>query len=163
MIHETQIGFSMQETSDRKAIQLLSEVASERIRQDETWGGAVHDDGHSTAEFAAYITDYAGRAGTAAMQDDVVLARKRLIQVAALAVAGVESIDRQRKPSSVDDTSDADNLRNDYARMDASYKSLIIALAPSLSVEQLRLVGAHTGAWFVFVESPPYYLIRAGD
>ncbi len=73
------------------------EVAEERERQDNKWGGPIHDDEHSVAEFAQLIEDYAGWARTMAGMNSPHKARNRLIQVAALAVAAVEGIDRKLK------------------------------------------------------------------
>lgn len=73
---------------------VLGLVAAERKRQDDKWGGAAHDDQHSTASFVQLIEDYAGWARTMAGMNSPAKARNRLIQVAALAVAAVESIDR---------------------------------------------------------------------
>jgi hypothetical protein len=161
-------------TTPHQAISLLLEISAERSHQDEKWGGATHDDQHSTNEFLTFIGSYSSKACDAAAQGDAIEARRRLIQVAALAIASVESIDRKQsspKSSSNDGNQSTlqitgptiDDIRNDYRKLDSTCKALIIALAPSLSVDQLRLVGSHTGAWFVFVDSPPYYLIRAED
>ena len=73
---------------------VLAEVATERNRQDEKFGGPAHDDQHPTATFVQLIEDYAGWARTMAGINSHDKARHRLIQVAALAVAAVESIDR---------------------------------------------------------------------
>ena len=73
---------------------VLNDVANERARQDIKWGGAVHDDEHTVAEFVQLIEDYAGWARTMTGMDSMEKARNRLIQVAALAVAAVETIDR---------------------------------------------------------------------
>lgn len=76
---------------------VFDEVATERLRQDFKWGGAHHDDKHSTAEFVQLIEDYAGWARTMAGMDSHDKARRRLIQVAALAIAAVESGDRKEE------------------------------------------------------------------
>ncbi|MBK5230230.1 MAG: hypothetical protein JJE27_03555 [Thermoleophilia bacterium] len=73
---------------------VLADVAAERSRQDAKWGGAEHDDKHSTADFVQLIEDYAGWARVMAGMRSDGKARERLIQVAALAVAAVERIDR---------------------------------------------------------------------
>jgi hypothetical protein len=73
---------------------ILDEVFTERARQDLKWGGAAHDDTHTTAEFVQLIEDYAGWSRTMAGMNSPGKARARLIQVASLAVAAVESIDR---------------------------------------------------------------------
>jgi hypothetical protein len=88
----------MTQTTAHQAIGLLTEVAEERVRQDKQWGGAAHDDEHQTAEFVQLIEVYAGLARTTAAVDDFKEARKRLLQVAALAVAAIESIDRKHVP-----------------------------------------------------------------
>ena len=74
---------------------VLDEIAAERRRQDGKWGGPAHDDAHSTAEFVQFIEDYAGWARQMASMNSPDKARRRLIQVAALAVAAVESMDRR--------------------------------------------------------------------
>jgi len=74
---------------------ILEEITTERARQDGKWGGAQHDDQHSTTEFVGFIQDYAGWARRMDQMGSPDKARRRLIQVAALAVAAVESIDRK--------------------------------------------------------------------
>ena len=75
---------------------VLADVAAERERQDAKWGGAAHDDEHSTAEFVQLIEDYAGWARTMAGMNSYEKAENRLTQVAALACAAVESSRRRR-------------------------------------------------------------------
>jgi hypothetical protein len=77
---------------------VLADVAVERERQDAKWGGAAHDDEHTTADFVALIQDYAGWARVMAGMNSPEKARRRLIQVAALAAAAAESIDRKLPP-----------------------------------------------------------------
>lgn len=76
--------------------EVLADIADERKRQDEKWGGPAHDDQHDTATFVQLIEDYAGWARTMAGMGSLDKARNRLVQVAALAVAAVEAIDRQK-------------------------------------------------------------------
>jgi hypothetical protein len=45
-----------------------------------------------------------------------------------------------------------DELRDDYKKMVEGYMGLIIDLAPTLSVDKLRMVGGRTGNWFVVME-----------
>ena len=73
----------------------LFEVERERARQVAKWGGAEHDDQHSTQYFAQMIIDYAGWVRAMANMQSPGKARRRLIQIAALAIAAVESIDRK--------------------------------------------------------------------
>lgn len=72
----------------------IAGVISERRRQDEKWGGPEHDDQHTPNEFVQLIQDYAGWARVMAGMNSPEKARRRLIQVAALAVAAVECYDR---------------------------------------------------------------------
>lgn len=72
---------------------VLAEVAKERERQDAKWGGPKHDDTHTLCDWAVFIFERMKRMmnyhGAADPMD-----RKNLIQIAAIAVAAVESIDR---------------------------------------------------------------------
>lgn len=73
----------------------MLQLVLERKRQDAKWGGHEHDDQHSTQEFVQLIEDYAGWARTMSGMNSHQKARNRLIQVAALAVAAAESLDRK--------------------------------------------------------------------
>ncbi len=66
------------------------EVANERLRQDRVWGGPNNDDKNKQAEWIKWIVEYSMGVGRANGRDF----RRRMIQVAALAVAAVESQDR---------------------------------------------------------------------
>ena len=74
---------------------VLLQVKDERRIQDHKWGGSDHDDEHSVEEFCWYIKNYAGWSAQMASMNSPQKARKRLVQVAALAVAAVEMIDRK--------------------------------------------------------------------
>ena len=74
---------------------LFQEIAAERARQDEKWGGPDHDDSHGWHEWIDYIIEHAGKAYSPDDDEDSYAnARRRYIEVAALAVAAVESMDR---------------------------------------------------------------------
>ncbi len=79
---------------------VLQEIRIERNRQDHQWGGPVNDDGHRAGDWLGFIDDHLGRAKQSIVnrvlitEDDY---RQNLIEVAALAVAAVESLDRKRK------------------------------------------------------------------
>ena len=95
------------------SIVVSDEVVDERIRQDEKWGEQNHPDGtnstfRSAAEQAKQVCDYHHRHGTgtwrhilheevceAFAESDPAKLRAELIQVAAVAVAWVEAIDRR--------------------------------------------------------------------
>lgn len=72
----------------------ISDVLLERLRQDSKWGGIEHDDQHEPFFWCQLIQDYAGWARVMAGMDSPEKYRRRMIQVAALACAAVESHDR---------------------------------------------------------------------
>ncbi len=71
------------------------DIELERRRQDDQWGGAGHDDQHSIMEWLSYIRKQTERCWDARSPRDHAEQRNRLIKVAALAVAGIESHDRE--------------------------------------------------------------------
>lgn len=73
---------------------IYDEVNAERAKQDEQWGGSKHDDAHELLDWVAYMEHQLYRATTAETDAEW---RERLIKVAALAVAAVESLDRWEK------------------------------------------------------------------
>lgn len=93
---------------------VLNEIAAERLRQDEKWGEQNHPNGTgptisrlNDVDRARKNCDYARQSGTATwrhilteevaeayVESDRAKLRAELIQVAAVAVAWVESIDR---------------------------------------------------------------------
>jgi hypothetical protein len=80
-------------TPEQEAI--LAEVLAERDRQDEQWGGPKHDDDHIEQDWFAFIgnqIDKAERESFRLYAEST--PRDRLIKIAALALAGIESIDR---------------------------------------------------------------------
>lgn len=81
---------------------IFEEIKQERARQDEQWGGAEHDDGHDLHDWSTYILHQLGHRTRAHSTPKELLAhvgkaeaRERLIKIAALAVAAIESIDRK--------------------------------------------------------------------
>ena len=70
---------------------ILKEIVAERVNQDRKWGGPEHDDEHRPEEWAAFIVDHAAKAG---IHEDPREFRRRMVRVAALAVAAIESRDR---------------------------------------------------------------------
>lgn len=72
------------------------DILHERYWQDAKWGGSKHDDNHTSYEFINFIVEYNEKARQCySNSPDIRFTRKRLVQVAALAVAAVESIDRK--------------------------------------------------------------------
>lgn len=81
---------------------ILAEIDSERAHQQQRWGDQADDTINKPNDFVAYISHYATRwfPGGFAPYDAETVAdfRRRMIQVASIAVAAVESVDRQGKP-----------------------------------------------------------------
>ncbi len=78
---------------------ILREITAERAMQDAQWGGPKHDDMNRTLEWFSFIDDQADKLifEIYDVDDEATvarMARARLIKIAALAVAGVQSIDR---------------------------------------------------------------------
>jgi len=91
---------------------VYDEIRTERDAQGAQWGGDSHDDGHAAYDWEWLIQKFLGKA--ALERGASVVAgggpsgrttfgspewRKRMIQVAALAVAGVEWMDREQPPT----------------------------------------------------------------
>jgi hypothetical protein len=80
---------------------VYAEVLAERAKQDAQWGGPAHDDTHTTDDWMGEVVQQVKKAakdvGEAEMCGASVppIVRARLIKIAALAIAGVESIDRK--------------------------------------------------------------------
>lgn len=70
---------------------VLEEVAQERENQDATWG-TKFDDQNNANDWVAYIAKQAGKATT--FPFDATNFRQKMIEVAAMAVAAVETFDR---------------------------------------------------------------------
>jgi len=68
---------------------ILQEILQERLHQDEKWGGPEHDDEHKQGDWGEFLLFRAE--DLAAERGDH---RRLLIEVAALAVAAIESTDR---------------------------------------------------------------------
>ncbi len=100
--------FRLQRSAERKAARagrpkrrstrevVLDQVDAERHQQDEKWGGARHDDDHQRADWVSFIKDHLDRA-TKAAPHDMDEYRQQLLEIAALAVAGIESHDRKQR------------------------------------------------------------------
>lgn len=73
---------------------ILLEVSAERARQERKWGLPYTDDRWSASDWHEMIADYNGWARRMWTMGSLSKARNRYIQVAALAVAAVEAIDR---------------------------------------------------------------------
>lgn len=72
--------------------EVYDEIRLERMRQDEKWGGPDHDDEHLVHNWSYSINQHANAAYFAPSSEE---SRRELVQVAALAVAAIESLDRK--------------------------------------------------------------------
>ena len=79
---------------DRATRRVLNEVATERRRQDAKWG----EQNHHAGVWMLILTEEVGEAAKAALEMHEADERAEYIQVAAVAVARVEAIDRRTKP-----------------------------------------------------------------
>ena len=75
---------------------VLQEIADERWRQDQQWGGNDHDDGHPADAWYMLLRKHVGRLVTSPDHEiePAVDYRQRLIKIAALAVAAAQVFDR---------------------------------------------------------------------
>lgn len=80
---------------------ILEEVAKERQYQQERWGNTADDTVNTPNDFVTYVANYSTKwfpgGFTPYTPETVDAFRKSMIKTAALAVAAVESIDRQRQ------------------------------------------------------------------
>ena len=74
---------------------VLSDVSTERTRQDSKWGGSATDDKWDALDWHEMIADYNAWARRMMTMNSFDKARVRYIQIAALAVAAVEALDRK--------------------------------------------------------------------
>lgn len=71
---------------------VLDEVEDERIRQDRQWG----EQNHNPDRWLAILLEECGEAAHAANEQNQGWYRAELIQVAAVAVAAIECLDREK-------------------------------------------------------------------
>ena len=81
--------------------QVFDEISRERASQDEEWGGADHDDSHERTDWVKFIEKQCRLARTAKDRplDDY---ESRMVKIAALAVAAIESSRRERMTTGAD-------------------------------------------------------------
>lgn len=71
---------------------IYDEIEQERIKQDQQWGGAGHDDHHNSHDWICFIVKHLGKA--VMFPWDSLTFRTQMIRIAALAIAAVEWCDR---------------------------------------------------------------------
>lgn len=80
---------------------IIFDVARERMWQDERWGGEKHDDSHTGDDWLTFIDAQKIKARNECLDDNHVVVvdpqgyRERLVKIAALAVAALQSHDRK--------------------------------------------------------------------
>jgi len=72
---------------------IFGELANERKRQDKKWGGPEHDDQHDNDEWCEYINERTHL--LCWLVEPQNSDRQHFLEIAALAVAAIESIDRK--------------------------------------------------------------------
>jgi len=77
---------------------IVEQLLAERVSQDQQWGGPDHDDAHTRREWLGFVEEHATRArkaiGRRQQAIDLDEYRRRLVVIAALAIAAIESHDR---------------------------------------------------------------------
>lgn len=78
---------------------ILVKINAERLKQDAQWGGSIHDDSHGAFEWCEFVRKQIHLAGSCqfgSVEPDAIAFEGRMVKVAALAVAAIESSRRQR-------------------------------------------------------------------
>lgn len=73
---------------------VVLEIETERKRQDYQWGGAGHDDHHAREEWLTFLRRQTEKAARALRDGDLAAHRHYLRNIAALAIADLEAMDR---------------------------------------------------------------------
>ena len=92
---------------------VYEEIQAERREQDKQWGGPNHDDGHILYDWNFVVRKFLDKAAVEGEQEwkgdlggwkpsSFSARRRRLVQVAAVVVAEIESIDRNRRRAAAD-------------------------------------------------------------
>lgn len=90
---------SQSEAETADLMRVLGAVAAERHRQDVKWGGAGHDDDHTIDDWWDILDRLKLELDIAAEGGNRLLIRHHLLEIAATAVAAVQSFDRLTRPA----------------------------------------------------------------
>lgn len=114
---------------------IFDEISRERASQDEEWGGADHDDSHERADWVKFIEKQCRLARTAKDRplDDY---ESRMVKIAALAVAAIESNRRERMTTGADWAED----RERYGMMQPEVVPYRPTAHDTLATENARLI-----------------------
>ena len=115
--------------SDAKSSIIFTRILAKRAKQDETHGGPDHDDNHSQTEWLGFIQELCGNP---AMEEHPHFYYDRMIQIAATAVAALESLHRitERRNAGLPSP-------GDYVRVDSGFD----CIEPGVYQVQLGLHG----------------------
>jgi hypothetical protein len=75
----------------KRNMEIMQEISRERAKQDEQWGGQEHDDTHSPGDWFRFISYQVHRGSSGDSVGDMHKRRRRLVKIAALAIAALES------------------------------------------------------------------------
>lgn len=89
-MHENDDAFAAGPKDLLEGVQAYTDIAAERIAQDAEHGGPDHDDTHTLVEWQGFISER-----LPALEGGHSEVREALVEIAALAVAAIESIDRK--------------------------------------------------------------------
>jgi hypothetical protein len=77
---------------------VLSLLQQERAEQDAKWGER-HDDAHHPNDWIAILARHLGLAASDGSEIDLTRYKKQLVRIAAVAIAALETLQRQTTPS----------------------------------------------------------------
>jgi len=82
---------------------VMLEIAQERVKQDQLWGGPIHDDKHNVYDWAEFILKQLK--GLVMVEHGGLTSnfREQMVKIAALAVAAIQWHDRHKKGLSTTD------------------------------------------------------------
>jgi hypothetical protein len=92
--HGGQVVASLDSASAQASDAIIARIKEERRLQDRKWGGPTYDDKHSLGDWAHFIDQ---RTETLYRAPERKVAEQELIEVAALAIAALESLRRNRE------------------------------------------------------------------
>lgn len=75
--------------------EILERIVAERAQQDEQWGGPSHDDLHDLGDWTELIMQFCERADEDITDWNHPGYRDKMIKIAALAVAAIQSLERR--------------------------------------------------------------------
>jgi len=115
-VSSTEVNEDRQTKTIRRS-EIIRDIFAERNRQNEIWGGAEHDNKHGLSDWIRFIGHQVNHMAGLKPSDDP---RERLVRVAALAVAAMESYLRKDR-TAAPESEEANEIRYSYCAKDLSY------------------------------------------